>query len=294
MASLKSILAATDFSAPARHAAERAALLAGELGATLDLIHVAAPAPMEKLRHLLGELPAEIEQRLIGASRDELQQLAATLHERHGVSAGCQVAYGPLIEEIARRSAKLPADLLVFGSHGSSFMRHLFLGSTAERLLGHSKLPMLVVKQAAHEAYKTLLVPVDFSASSQRAIATAQAIAPNATLILLHVAALPFEGKLRYACIDESIIARYQSAAIQDAKQALQALQQSAAPNASQLRLEVVTGDPAQCIVQCEQEFDCDLIVIGKHGESLAEDILLGSVTRHVLEESQSDLLISQ
>jgi nucleotide-binding universal stress UspA family protein len=29
-------------------------------------------------------------------------------------------------------------------------------------------------------------------------------------------------------------------------------------------------------------------------GESLAEDILLGSVTRHVLEESQSDLLISQ
>jgi hypothetical protein len=35
----------------------------------------------------------------------------------------------------------------------------------------------------------------------------AQAIAPNANLILLHVAALPFEGKLRYACIDESIIA---------------------------------------------------------------------------------------
>jgi nucleotide-binding universal stress UspA family protein len=173
-------------------------------------------------------------------------------------------------------------------------MRHLFLGSTAERLLGHSKLPMLVVKQAAHEAYKTLLVPVDFSSSSQRAIATAQAVAPGATIILLHVAALPFEGKLRYACIDESIIARYQSAAIRDAEQALKDLQASAAPDAARLRLEVVAGDPAQCIIQCEQEFDCDLIVIGKHGESLAEDILLGSVTRHVLEESQSDLLISQ
>jgi nucleotide-binding universal stress UspA family protein len=85
---------------------------------------------------------------------------------------------------------------------------------------------------------------------------------------------------------------RYQSAAIAEAKQALQALQQSAArrqPNPA----EVVAGDPAQCIVQCEQEFDCDLIVIGKPA-SLAEDILLGSVTRHVLEESQSDLLISQ
>jgi nucleotide-binding universal stress UspA family protein len=294
MAALKNILAATDFSAPARHAAERAARLARNVGAGLDLIHVATPAPMEKLRHLLGELPAEIEQRLVDASRDELRQLAATLQDHHGIAAGYQIAYGPLIEEIVRRSARLPADLLVFGSHGSSFMRHLFLGSTAERLLGHSKLPMLVVKQAAHEAYKTLLVPVDFSSSSQRAIATAQAVAPGATIILLHVAALPFEGKLRYACIDESIIARYQSAAIRDAEQALKDLQASAAPDAARLRLEVVAGDPAQCIIQCEQEFDCDLIVIGKHGESLAEDILLGSVTRHVLEESQSDLLISQ
>lgn len=294
MAALNKILAATDFSAPARHAAERAALLARNVGAGLDLIHVATPAPMEKLRHLLGELPAEIEQRLVDASRDELRQLAATLQEHHGIAAGCQVAYGPLIEEIALRSAKLPADLLVFGSHGSSFMRHLFLGSTAERLLGHSKLPMLVVKQAAHEPYKTLLVPVDFSSSSRRAIAAAQAVAPGATIILLHVAALPFEGKLRYACIDESIIARYQSAAIRDAEQALKDLQASAAPDAAKFRLEVVAGDPAQCILQCEQEFDCDLIVIGKHGESLAEDILLGSVTRHVLEESQSDLLIAQ
>jgi nucleotide-binding universal stress UspA family protein len=294
MAALKNILAATDFSAPARHAAERAARLARNVGAGVALIHVATPAPMEKLRHLLGELPAEIEQRLVDASRDELRQLAATLQDHHGIAAGYQIAYGPLIEEIVRRSARLPADLLVFGSHGSSFMRHLFLGSTAERLLGHSKLPMLVVKQAAHEAYKTLLVPVDFSSSSQRAIATAQAVAPGATIILLHVAALPFEGKLRYACIDESIIARYQSAAIRDAEQALKDLQASAAPDAARLRLEVVAGDPAQCIIQCEQEFDCDLIVIGKHGESLAEDILLGSVTRHVLEESQSDLLISQ
>lgn len=294
MAALKNILAATDFSAPARHAAERAALLGRNVGAGLDLIHVATPAPMEKLRHLLGELPAEIEQRLVDASRDELRQLAATLQEHHGIAAGCQVAYGPLIEEIALRSAKLPADLLVFGSHGSSFMRHLFLGSTAERLLGHSKLPMLVVKQAAHEPYKTLLVPVDFSSSSRRAIVAAQAVAPGATIILLHVAALPFEGKLRYACIDESIIARYQSAAIRDAEQALKDLQALAAPDAAKLRLEVVPGDPAQSILQCEQEFDCDLIVIGKHGESLAEDILLGSVTRHVLEESQSDLLIAQ
>jgi len=293
MAALNHLLAATDFSAPARHAAERAALVARSTGAELDLIHVATLAPMEKLRQLIGDLPPEIEQRLLDASRDELQQLAAMLQTRHGVAADSQVVCGSLLDEISRRASSLTADLLVFGSHGSSFMRHLLLGSTAERLLSRSTLPMLVVKQAAHEPYKTLLVPVDFSPSSRRALALAQAIAPRAEIILLHVAALPFEGKLRYAGIDDDIIARYQAAAMLEARRSLAALQARAAPDTAGIRLEVRQGDPSQSILQFEQEFDCDLIVIGKHGESLAEDLLLGSVVRHVLEESQNDLLIS-
>lgn len=293
MAPLNHLLAATDFSAPARHAAERAALVARSTGAELDLIHVATLAPMEKLRQLIGDLPPEIEQRLLDASRDELQQLVAMLQTRHGVAADSEVVCGLLLDEISRRASSLTADLLVFGSHGSSFMRHLLLGSTAERLLSRSTLPMLVVKQAAHEPYKTLLVPIDFSPSSRRALALAQAIAPGAEIILLHVAALPFEGKLRYAGIDDDIIARYQAAAMLEARRSLTALQARATSDGPGIRLEVRQGDPSQSILQCEQEFDCDLIVIGKHGESLAEDLLLGSVVRHVLEESQGDLLIS-
>jgi nucleotide-binding universal stress UspA family protein len=50
MTTLKRILAATDFSAPARHAAERAALLSRATGASLDLLHVANLAPLERLR----------------------------------------------------------------------------------------------------------------------------------------------------------------------------------------------------------------------------------------------------
>jgi nucleotide-binding universal stress UspA family protein len=45
--------------------------------------------------------------------------------------------------------------------------------------------------------------------------------------------------------------------------------------------------------VQQEQEFDCDLIVIGKHGRSPLGDLLLGSTTRMVLLESSADVLVS-
>lgn len=44
----------------------------------------------------------------------------------------------------------MAADLIVCGARGESFMRHLLLGSTAERMLSETKCPMLVVKQAAY------------------------------------------------------------------------------------------------------------------------------------------------
>jgi nucleotide-binding universal stress UspA family protein len=51
-------------------------------------------------------------------------------------------------------------------------------------------------------------------------------------------------------------------------------------------------GDPAQQINAMEQEADADLIVVGKHGSHIAEELLLGSFTKHVLGESQCDVLV--
>ena len=59
------------------------------------------------------------------------------------------------------------------------------------------------------------------------------------------------------------------------------------------LRWLVLHGDPTFRIIEQEQECDCDLIVVGKHGEGMLEELLLGSVTKHVLAESQGDVLVS-
>ena len=55
----------------------------------------------------------------------------------------------------------------------------------------------------------------------------------------------------------------------------------------------VMHGDPSLLLVQQEQELDCDLIVMGKQGENAVEDMLLGSVTRYALAQSQCDVLIA-
>ena len=46
-------------------------------------------------------------------------------------------------------------------------------------------------------------------------------------------------------------------------------------------------------IVENEQSHDCDLVVLGKHGQSATVDLLLGSVTKHVLAEGNADVLVS-
>ena len=293
MNQLRRILATTDLSAPARHAAERAALVSRETAAQLDLLHVANLAPLERLRQLMGSSGAELETRVLDAARSKLVDLASLIHQRFGVVANPRVVAGALLAELAREADALAAGLLVCGAKGESVIRHFVLGTTALRVLSTTRCPVLVVKQPPHEPYRRLLVPVDFSPSSLRAIRHARSIAPGAELVLLHIFDVPFEGKLRYASVDDEVIHHYRIVAKQEATQKLQALRDQAGLPVVGTSLLVLHGDPTFRIIEQEQECDCDLIVVGKHGESVLEELLLGSVTKHVLAESQGDVLVS-
>ena len=54
----------------------------------------------------------------------------------------------------------------------------------------------------------------------------------------------------------------------------------------------LVHGSAAERILAQEDEQDCDLIVMGRQGQSRIEDILLGSVSRRILAESEADVLV--
>lgn len=293
MNEMNCILAATDLSAPARHGVERAALVSKDMAAPLELLHVANLGPLERLRQLMGVTPADMEQRVLDVARQKLSDLTAALQRRFGVAAGAHVVTGSLLAELAENVDSLAAGLLVCGARGESVIRHFTLGTTALRLLSTARCPVLVVKQAPHEPYRRILVPVDFSSSSLRAIQHARSIAPQADVVLLHAFEVPFEGYMRYASVDDDTLNHYRIVAKQEATEKLHALRVAAGLSSSGSSFVVLNGDPSGHIVEQEQEQDCDLIVIGKHGESLIEDLLLGSVTKHVLAESVADILVS-
>jgi nucleotide-binding universal stress UspA family protein len=217
-----------------------------ETGATLNLLHVLSLAPLEQLRRLVAGIPVELEQRLLDAAQEELRKLAAILLQHHGISADVRVVSGALLSELASQADAMPADLIILGARGVGFMRHLLLGSTAERMITRTLHPMLVVKQASHQRYRTLLVPVDFSPSSLPALRNARDIAPNAKIVLLHAFEVPFEGMLRFAGVGDDVIQHYRVAAEQEALQKLRELCDEAGLSQSAAKLMVLHGDPSR------------------------------------------------
>lgn len=292
MIPLKNVLVATDFSSPSRQAANRASMLVRAAGAKLRLVHVLSASARAQLPQFLG-LGSAIEKTLIEQTRYSLEVMAGELCAAQGVVVESALLHGAVLAEISLQVEEMNADLVVLGARGAGFMHRFVLGSTAERLLRKTQHPMLVVKQRAHESYRRVMVPVDFSGWSAPLISLARRVAPGAHLVLLHAFEVPFEGKLRFAGVDEVTIKGYRRQAEQSATQQLHELAAGAGLKSADWSPCVLHGDASLCILEQEQEQDCDLIVIGKHGQNMTEELLLGSVTRHVLAESAADVLLS-
>lgn len=293
MTKISHVLAATDLSAPAGLAAERAALVSKETQSLLKLLHVANLSYLERLRQLVADTPSDLPQQVMATAQARLQALSKDLASRYGIKPDIQVATGSPLAELVKEIGEGTTDLVVCGARGESVIRHVLVGSTAQRLLSRARCPVLVVKQAPLARYRSVLIPVDFSASSCESIRHARAVAPHAHLTLLHVFEVPFEGHMRYASVDDDVIQHYRENARWEAKRKIDELVDQAGLPPYTCGTVVVHGDPTLRITEQEKVQAADLIVMGKHGESALEELLLGSVTKYVLAESQCDILVS-
>ncbi|HWS74714.1 MAG TPA: universal stress protein [Quisquiliibacterium sp.] len=291
MTRIGSILLATDFSEDAGHAATRAAMLASEAQASLTLMHV-LPAPMlQSLRSMFGNASGA-EAGLLDDARQSLSALAAMLAAAAGRAVGEELRVGRVVDEILGASSGF--DLLVLGAHGANPLRDLIIGTTAERLLSKLRRPALVIRQPARESYRQVVVAIDFSPDSSAALRTALEVAPNAAITAVHAFDIPFENKLRAAGVPDDEVERHRVQARQSAMQEIErtAVQAGAAPGS--IARIVQQGAPGRLLLEHAEHLGADLIVVGKHGQSGVEELLLGSVTRHLLADARCDVLVAR
>jgi nucleotide-binding universal stress UspA family protein len=145
MKTIRRILVPTDFSACADEAARTALEFAERFGATLTLFHAHMP-PVAAIAdggafvpgpHTLSQLTEE--------AKAALERLKGEL-DRGTVKIDVQSIYGPSSDAIVRFAREGGYDMIVLGTHGHTGLKHLLLGSVAERVVRTASCPVMTVR----------------------------------------------------------------------------------------------------------------------------------------------------
>jgi nucleotide-binding universal stress UspA family protein len=293
MDSLRHLLVATDFSERAERAEWRAAMLCQQHHITdAKLLTIREGGEPDILAMIINTTVDMAREQAIARVTQELVHRAAMLKDNYGVDFSSCVRFGKTATEIVRRAEEIDTDLLVIGAHGGNFFSDLLLGNTADRVVHLCKCPLLVVKNAPQQAYQRVLIPVDFSEESRRAAQVALAIAQNAEITFLHAFEVFFEGKMQYAGVPRDVIHHYRLKAREEARVNLNRFIHEVNTENRQVRTMIKHGMPGPVVRDYAKVTQADLIVLGKHGKSRFEELILGSVTRDTLEQTECDVLV--
>lgn len=145
MALFESILVPVDFSPHSDRAAEVALDIAETLGAEVHLLHVyGIPIGVAGLGIFDAARSASVLTDLRDGAAGALEGAVARLEDR-GVKVTGFVREGVPAHTIVETAGELGADLIVMGTRGLLGLKHVLLGSVAERTLRRASCPVLVV-----------------------------------------------------------------------------------------------------------------------------------------------------
>ncbi|MFN4326200.1 MAG: universal stress protein [Azonexus sp.] len=287
---VRTVVVATDLSPASEIAVDQAAMLARHWDAELILLHVFNDGVWATITAIYeSEVWAAGEPVLL--ARDRLSQQVRAVVARHGVRARGETRTGRAASEITAFCRAQEAQLLVVGEHGGDGIGEAVLGGTAQRVLARADLPVLLVRRALGAPFSCILLATDFSDNATRAAQLSLDWFPDARQILLHASTVAFEGRMRLAGVSLEHIEAYRRDELARAEQRLQA-QMGSLRSTAPLGKRIVQGYPAVVLPREIERSGGDLLVIGKHGGTMLDERLLGSVTQNLLYRAGCNVLL--
>jgi hypothetical protein len=185
---------------------------------------------------------------------------------------------------IADEAVKFKASMIIMGRRGKKGFKRLMMGSTTARVIGHAPCNVLVVPRAAQVEFKSILVATDGSNYSAAAASEAIGIAKRNKSKLTVIAVVPAElatpTDIELAMAHRELIAEKE---MHEAEKNAKAVKEAATKEGVSVQAFVMTGKPADAIVETAKEKNSDLIVLGSHGRTGLERLLMGSVAERVI-----------
>ena len=294
---IEKILVPLDFSSASMEALDYAVWLAKQFHAAIHLLHVYPPdeaSSVASAGHRLFESAEAIER---------LNEELTGIHRKHAPTFrpdNCHIRRGRPYEEIARLAREIDADLIVLSTRGHSGLKHLLLGSTAERVVRYAPCPVLIARKRKQKskassevfAIRTILLPTDFSQCSLAGAEYAAFLARKlgATLRLFH-AIYPYTN---YVFVDRAGVrsSGLAEAVEETARQEMDALKEMNFMRGIIVKTKIVPGPAVDEICAAAGEPEVDLVVTSTHGRTGLKHALIGSVAEHVVRYAERPVLV--
>jgi nucleotide-binding universal stress UspA family protein len=288
MKPLHRVAVGTDFTPEAVRAARRALRLPLAPAVRLELIHAVPRIAPRALETGVKEAAlAALERQATGLLRRDVPS---------PVRIRRTLANGPPAEALAREARARRCELLVIGPLGGQELPDLDLGSTAERLLAESVVPVLIARRPPRGPYRHLLVAVDLDGWSGAALDLAMRLMPDGAgrITLLHAIDLPAESALRLARALPMEFARIREESRNDAGRLLAAEARRVKRKGFVAGWSVSDGDPRSVILDTAHRLRADLVALGTREAGDRTGSLLGSVARWVARRASCDVLVAR
>jgi nucleotide-binding universal stress UspA family protein len=179
------------------------------------------------------------------------------------------------VREIAKQAEESQADLVVMGRRGVHWLERLMLGEAAARVIGHVHCSVLVVPKESGMWDKGILLAVDGSRFADAAAVSAGILAKRCGLPVTVLS----------VCANDDLKCDMVQAMADRVRDLLR--KDGVAADSV-----VKEGNPAKAIVDAAAENECDLIVVGSHGRTGLDRILIGSVSQQVVVQAKCPVMV--
>lgn len=282
---MKSILVATDFSSRSVPAVARGAALARASGAKLTVTHIVDDDQPESLAEA-----AEAEAQAL------FDKLSKSLNSKYGVDVSTLVVRGDPHAEILNAAISTDADLVIVGSHRRNLIRNVFVGTTAERSIRASNVPVLIARSPDGEPYRHPLIALDLNERDLHPLSAAKELgimdAAKARVVFAYDLYGANYHLLRQAGATDAELQKYISEEDAKVRPRAQSILENAEVKPANVILKPAFFNAYEPVLEAAKEKSADLIVVGTKRKQAFERFTIGSVSEAILRRADVDVLV--
>lgn len=270
---MQRILVATDLTAGAEPALQRAAQMAHDARASLHILH----APPESAT---DEECAEA--RRVLRQRADAMGLGTFGEDEHSI----RLLRGDPASAILAEAERFDPDIIILGAHGEPRLRDALFGTTALHVARVAARPVLVVQNDALRPYRRVMAAVD-DENGEAVLRLVGDFVAAEEYIVVHAYGSAGESLFGYGDVLEDVRAN-QLAVI--ARTAARIAADGRKPPKIQSVIE--DGEVATVLMKAWERHRPDLLAIGTHGRSGLSWLFKGSVAETVMLSCPADILV--